>query len=340
MKSELTFNIPTPAGEMRELKIEGYEKNGMKIISFSKLRAFYQRNKELYGVKISIEFCDSKISSAGEVIHAFAKVTIKDEKGYSADYVGEIVKEDMNDNSKRYPLAMAINRAYSAALLNYFMFPEDTFTTVQIVHYGDEDKDTTSDVSTHKECDPLNENKNSEEETSPESKNVSQSEDEHTEVNNIINNTPEIDEESSIPYNDNPSTEVQFPEVINDDKKEQLFPEANTPKELAPDIAEQQKENDVKTSTEANTSEAASTPASDNVKEAEAEEEVEEEEIITEDSKVGFGKYPNITIKELIDKRTAGDNFAKRFITMMKSGSLVAANKHCESVIKYIIKNY
>lgn len=332
MKSELTFNIPTPTGEMRDLKIEGYEKNGMKIISFSKLRAFYQRNKELYGLKISIEFCDSKISSAGEVIHAFAKVTIKDKKGYSADYVGEIVKDDMNDNCKHYPLAMAINRAYSAALLNYFMFPEDTFTTVQIVHYGDEE--TASGVSTSKECIPLNENKKSEEkETSPELENAPQNENEHTEVNNIINNTPEIDEESSIPYNDNPSTEVQFPGAISDDKKEQLFPEANTSKELASDKSEQQKENDVKTSTEANTSEAVSTPASDKAEEV-------EEEIITEDSKVGFGKYPNITIKELIDKRAAGDDFAKRFITMMKSGSLVAANKHCESVIKYISKNY
>lgn len=116
-----------------DIEFPAYKKGNSIIVSFSRLRKFYNNNKEKLGVNDHIKFCDSKIGTNGEVAHAFVCVNLTS-KDFNYDYIGEVTSAEYRDDvDKKFPLSIAYNRALSSALLSYFGFPEKTYTTVQFL---------------------------------------------------------------------------------------------------------------------------------------------------------------------------------------------------------------
>ena len=134
MNNKLKFTIrDTDGARNRQVEIEGYKKNNLSVISFSKLRAFFEMNKQSYGLDYQIKFCDSKLSPGGGVAHAFTCITLKDNNNYINDFIGEITDAEMDsDISRNHPLCCALNRAMSAGLIAYFGFGEKVYTTAQL----------------------------------------------------------------------------------------------------------------------------------------------------------------------------------------------------------------
>lgn len=177
--STKTFNIK---GE--NIDFPAYQKGNKTIVSFSRLRKFYNNNKEKYGVNDHIKFCDSKIGPNGDVSHAFVCVNLVAEN-FNNDYIGEVTSLEYRDDvDRKFPISIAYNRALSSALLSYFGFPEKTYTTVQFLA-EDEGDAAIQDVN---------------EETVPET------------VNNET--TPTIGEAEAIPYSTEPAETkgVTFPD--------------------------------------------------------------------------------------------------------------------------------
>ena len=129
-----------------DIEFPAYKKGNSIIVSFSRLRKFYNNNKEKLGVNDHIKFCDSKIGANGEVAHAFVCVNLTS-KDFNYDYIGEVTSAEYRDDvDKKFPLSIAYNRALSSALLSYFGFPEKTYTTVQFLA-DDANEDVTETVA-------------------------------------------------------------------------------------------------------------------------------------------------------------------------------------------------
>lgn len=259
INSTITFNI-----KGKEIAFPAYQKGNKTIVSYNKLRKFYFNNKEEYGINDHIKFCDSRIGTNGEVAHAFVCVNLSGE-GFNGDFIGEVTSAEYRDDiDKKFPLAIALNRALSAALLSYFGFPDKTYTTVQFLAEDEED----------------------------------------TEANN--QSAPTIGENETIPYSTDPKA-VTFPDPVKQEPAKEEVPETTPVKEET-------------TVTEEDTTKS-------------------EDSSVTMETEVGFGKYASLSIAELIDKKNTGDDFAVKFIGMIKSGKIVQQTEQGKAVINFIKKN-
>lgn len=267
INSTMKFNIK---GETIEFPT--YKKGDNNIVSFTRLRKFYLNNKEKYNLNNSIKFCDSKITQDGLVAHAFVCITLTG-PNYTNDFVGEVTSAEYRDDvDKKNPISLAYNKALSAALLNYFGFPEKTYTTAQFLETEKKEEKDTGEI-----------------------------------------NPPAIGEDEAIPFNVNPGA-VTFPDPVK----------GTEPSKDTSDI------NKKETHVPEETKEAA--------KEEPSSEKNNEETGITMDTNVGFGKYASLTIAELMNKKDEGDDFAVKFVGMIKEGKITQPTEKGKAVIEFIKK--
>lgn len=223
MNTKIKFNIMDKNHNplKRSIEIDGYKNNGLTIISFSKLRAFFENNKSDYGVDYSIKFCDSKASYTEKgVVHAFTCITLKDNNGYVNDFIGEITDAEMNNAiAKNHPLSCALNRALSAALIAYFGFGEKTYTDVQLNKEVSTSEIKVPEASASEETEASKELNNSLTNNKNETDEGKETVNEDS-AKEDRNNAPEMSDDDSIPFSDQPTTKIQFPEVEKTETQE------------------------------------------------------------------------------------------------------------------------
>lgn len=296
----------------RDITLESYQKDDKTIITFSSLRNYFESIKKEFGIVDSISERDIRLSAGGTVMYAATKINIKDNNGYNSDFLGEAIPRSLGNNiAQMYPSVTATNRAYSNAIISYLQLGS-IYSDVQLDLDNKTDADEMNKLPESEKPENIikvDEKKVQKKESNCNEIKPQEESENRVEAAGTISSVPSMNNiDLELPYNDTPAQDVSFQGTIEHNTDAQETEASNKPVENT--------ENELP----ANTVDSVDTDTED----------------ITENSTIGFGKYPDMTISELFAKANNNDAFALKLIELCKDGKLIKDNPRDNKIVKII----